>query len=138
MKTLVLVVLVLGCSPQSVLAPHDDAAVGSVGLGSAGSAAMTPSPVAPANFYATRKRPDATFDLLSPMILPGDNTLEKVSLPASWKVVGPPHLAIDPTTNEMSPFEILGAKTDSGVYTVIARNKSQKPARFVADVPYTK
>ncbi len=138
MRILILAALVLGCSPTSPRTYDASSSGSSVGSGSAvGSAspAIAVSPEATSS-YASRKRPSGTFDVLSPIIQPGDNTQQSINLPANWQVAGPPRMAIDPTTNELSPFVVVSAKLDGSVYVLIAKNMGKKPARLVADVPY--
>ena len=132
-----LIFLAAACG-RGTSAPGDDAAI----AGSAGSAsaprATASAPAAPSpSRYATRARPKGTFDLLSPLVAPGERTTQVTNLEPGWKVTGPPQLAADPNTGKKCPFVIESAVLKETVYTVTARNTGTAPCRLVADVPYS-
>ena len=86
--------------------------------------------------YATRARPEHTFDVLSELVLPGQSTTQTANIPGTWQIIGPPSLAIDPVTNQRSPFAIEHATRVGDRYVLTAKNTGARPARLVADVPY--
>ena len=86
--------------------------------------------------YVTRKRPIGTFDLLSPIVAPGGQVTQVVTLEDGWKVSGEPRLVDDPDTKKPSTFHIENATTMGPIYTVVATNTGSVPARLVADVPF--
>jgi plastocyanin len=127
-KIMLFLVAIVGCS-SSTITP-------SAGTGS-GSAAL-PAPQAPeVSKYVTRARPEQTFDMLTAPVAPGDTVTTIATLESGWSVTGQPQLVADPTTGDLATFEIVSTVTEGGVYKLVAKNVGAKPARLVADVPYT-
>lgn len=142
MKRFIVTCLCLaGCSPSKTktAVPLDAAASSQTDVAAPSQTTRTPPKLSP---YASRQRPDQTFDLLSGQVEAGQLTTQRTHLQSGWKVSGPPKLVIDPISGELAKFSIeksfVETATDGDYFVVVARNVGNKPARFIADVPYRK